>query len=261
MFSDRVPSDLAANRLASTVADLRSRRRAFIDLTESNPTRAGFDYPLDLLTRLADTRGLRYDPRPLGSLDARRAVAADCARQGVEVPPEHIVLTASTSDAYGLLFKLLANAGDEVLVPRPSYPLFDHLTRLDLVAIRTYDLEYHDRWSIDFDSVERALTPRTRAVLLVAPNNPTGSFVSREELDRLSGLCAPRDIAIIADEVFADYELEAGATRAAGFSKHRAHGAARCERGEFAVVGETFRRGQGAARRHSRARRAARDRL
>src|ERR1700694_3178041 len=177
MFADRVPRELAANRLARTVADLRSEGRAVIDLTESNPTPAGFDYPPDLLRSLADARGLRYDPCPRGSLNARRAVASDYARQGVEVPPEHIVLTASTSDAYGLLFKLLADAGDEVVVPRPSYSLFDHLTRLDLVSIRPYDLEYHGRWSIDFGSVERALGPRTRAVLLVCPNNPTGSFV------------------------------------------------------------------------------------
>ena len=126
------------------------------------------------------------------------------------------MLTASTSDAYSLLFKLLADAGDEVLVPRPSYPLFDHLTRLDLVVPRPYDLDVHGSWSIDFASVERALTPRTRAVLVVSPNNPTGSFVSAAELDRLAALCAPREIAIIADEVFADYELEPGASRRAG---------------------------------------------
>ena len=126
------------------------------------------------------------------------------------------MLTASTSDAYSLLFKLLADAGDEVLVPRPSYPLFDHLTRLDLVVPRPYDLDVHGSWSIDFSSVERALTPRTRAVLVVSPNNPTGSFVSGSELDRLAALCAPRDIAIIADEVFADYELEPGASGRAG---------------------------------------------
>jgi alanine-synthesizing transaminase len=215
MFSDRVPRDLTVNRLTKTVADLRSQGRRFIDLTESNPTRAGLDYPPDLLSSLADARGLRYDPCPLGSRDARRAVASDYARQGVEIPAEHIVLTASTSDAYGLLFKLLTDAGDDVLVPRPSYPLFDHLARLDLASIRTYDLEYHGRWSIDFGSVERALGSRTRAVLLVCPNNPTGSFVSPEELDRLIALCAPRDIVLIADEVFADYELLPGASRAA----------------------------------------------
>jgi alanine-synthesizing transaminase len=123
---------------------------------------------------------------------------------------ERVVLTASTSDAYSLLFKLLAGADDEVLVPRPSYPLFDHLTRLDLVQPRPYDLDVHGGWQIDFSSVERALTARTRAILVVSPNNPTGSFLSAPELDRLAGICAPRGIAIIADEVFADYELEPG---------------------------------------------------
>jgi alanine-synthesizing transaminase len=127
-----------------------------------------------------------------------------------------VVLTASTSEAYSVLFKLIAEAGDEVLVPRPSYPLFEHLTRLDLVSATPYDLEYHGAWSIDIASVERAITPRTRALLLVSPNNPTGSFVTEGELDQLAALCAPRDIAIIADEVFADYELEPGAAAAAG---------------------------------------------
>jgi aspartate/methionine/tyrosine aminotransferase len=165
---------------------------------------------------LADARALRYDPQPLGRIEARRAVARDYERQGVLVPADRIVLTASTSDAYSVLFKLLADAGDEVIVPRPSYPLFEHLTRLDLVSARPYDLEYHGAWSIDIAGVERAITPRTRALLLVSPNNPTGSFVTPNELDRLAALCAPRDIAIIADEVFADYELEPGAAAAAG---------------------------------------------
>ena len=194
----------------------RARGDAFIDLTESNPTRAGFDYPSDLLAPLGDARGLRYAPSPLGTIDARRAVAADYARQGIEVPPERIALTASTSDGYSLLFKLLADAGDEVLVPRPSYPLFEHLTRLDLLVPRHYDLDPHGDWAIDFAGLEEAITPRTRAVLVVSPNNPTGSFIAAAELDRLAAICAPRGIAIIADEVFADYELTPGAAARAG---------------------------------------------
>lgn len=216
MFSDRVPRDLAANRLSTMVEAARAEGRPLLDLTVSNPTQAGFAYPEDLLMPLADARALRYDPQPLGHLDARRAVAREYQRQGVSVPAGRIVLTASTSDAYSLLFKLLAEAGDEVLVPRPSYPLFEHLTRLDLVSARPYDLEYHGVWSIDMASVEHAITARTRALLLVTPNNPTGSFVTQDELDRLAALCAPREIAIIADEVFADYELEPGAAAAAG---------------------------------------------
>jgi aspartate/methionine/tyrosine aminotransferase len=216
VFSSRVPSNFATNRLTDAVRACRAEGRAFIDLTESNPTRAGFDYPPDFLAPLGDARGLSYAPSPLGAIEARCAIAADYQRQGVAVAAERIALTASTSDAYSLLFKLLADADDEVLVPRPSYPLFDHLTRLDLLVSRPYDLDIHGDWSIDFASLEDAITPRTRAVLIVSPNNPTGSFVSADELDRLATICAPRGIAIIADEVFADYELEAGAASRAG---------------------------------------------
>ena len=216
MFSDRVPRDLTANRLTRAVASMWAEGRPYVDLTLSNPTRAALDYPDDLLAPLADPRALLYSPSPAGDAVARHAIARDYARRGLDVPPGRIVLTASTSDAYSLIFKLLANAGDEVLVPRPSYPLFEHLGRLDLVSARPYDLDIHAGWSIDFASVEAALTPRTRAVLLVSPNNPTGSFVTADELERLSAVCAPRGIAVVADEVFADYELEAGAAGAAG---------------------------------------------
>jgi len=221
VFSSRIPPSLAPNRLGHAVLEQRRTGRPFIDLTESNPTRVGFTYPPDLLAPLANPRALGYEPWPCGAIDARRAIAGDYGRLGVIVPPDRIVLTASTSDAYSLLFKLLADTGDEVLVPRPSYPLFDHLTRFDLVEAHPYDLDLHGSWSIDFGSLERALTPRTRAVLVVSPNNPTGSFVTDAELDRLAVLCAPRDIAIIADEVFADYELEPGASSAAGRAARR----------------------------------------
>lgn len=215
-FSDRLPRDLTANRLTAAVERMRRDGAAFVDLTESNPTRAGFAYPDDLLEPLADPRGLAYRPTPFGSLEARAAVARDYERQGLVAAPERIVLTSSTSEAYTLLFKLLAGAGAEVLVPRPSYPLFDHLTRLDLVTPVPYDLEYHGRWAIDLDSVERALTPRTRAILIVSPNNPTGSFVTRAELGRLAAIGGTRGIAIIADEVFADYPLDCAAAADAG---------------------------------------------
>jgi alanine-synthesizing transaminase len=215
-FSDRVPRELVPNRLTQTVDALRAAGRPIVDLTVSNPTRAGFEYPADLLASLADRAALTYDPSPIGAIEARRAIARDYERRGVTVAPERIVLTASTSEAYSILFKLLTDAGDEVIVPRPSYPLFEHLARLDLVNVRTYDLEYHGAWSIDFASVERAFTATTRAVLVVSPNNPTGSFIKPAELDRLAGLCASRDVAIVSDEVFSDYELEPGASGAAG---------------------------------------------
>src|SRR5262245_30997981 len=216
MFSDRLPHNLAANRLASAVESLRSSGRSFIDLTASNPTSAGIDYPAGLLAPIADPRALRYEPTPFGLVETRAAIAAEYRRQGFELAPGHIVLTASTSDSYSVLFKLLCDAGDEVLVPRPSYPLFEYLTRLDLVTPRPYTLDYHGRWSLDFDSLERAMTPRTRAVLMVSPNNPTGSLISGEELSRLASMCAARDIAIVADEFCADFELEDGSLARAG---------------------------------------------
>jgi hypothetical protein len=213
-FSARVPDDLGFNRLA--LAAQRARAAGpLLDLTESNPTRAGFEYPPDLLTPLAHPRGLTYQPSPLGLPEARRAVAADYRRRGVAVDQDRIVLSASTSDAYSTVFKLLADAGDEVLVPRPGYPLFDHLTRLDGVTAVPYNLEYHDAWTIDMASVERAVTSRTRALLMVNPNNPTGSFVKAAEFQCLKAICVAHDVAIIADEVFIDYELQPGARVAA----------------------------------------------
>src|SRR5262249_25123799 len=143
MFSARVPSHLQRNRLAEAIEARRAAGQPFIDLTLSNPTHAGFDYPHDLLRPLADERALSYDPQPFGLIDARVAVSRDYARHGLDVPADRVILTASTSDAYSLLFKLLANPGDEILVPRPSYPLFDHLIALDGVRARPYDLEYH----------------------------------------------------------------------------------------------------------------------
>ena len=211
MFSSRVPADLAVNRLSRAAADALAGGRPLIDLTLSNPTRAGFEYPDYLLSALADERGLKYEPSPFGLVSARQAVARDYARRGLTVSSDRIALTASTSEAYSLLFKLLADAGDDVLVPVPSYPLFDHLAQLDGVVLRRFELEYQNGWSIDVGSIERALSPSTRALLLVTPNNPTGSFVSRAELKQLQAICAQRNIALVADEVFADYQVRPGA--------------------------------------------------
>lgn len=215
-FSARTPANLATNRLSAALADVRRSGGAVIDLTASNPTHAGFDYPTDLLAPLAHPRGLDYAPEPLGLPAARQAVARDFARRGLTVSPDWIALACSTSEAYSLLFKLLCDPGDQVVVPRPSYPLFEHLTRLDSVDTVPYELEYHGGWSIDLDGLARAFTPRTRAVLIVNPNNPTGSFVSAAELDAIVALCAERGVAVISDEVFADYELTPGASAAAG---------------------------------------------
>lgn len=221
MFSSRLPPSLEPNPLARAVARLRAERVPFLDLTESNPTRAGFEYPRDLLAPLAEAGGLDYDPHPLGLPAAREAVAGEYRRHGIEIDPARIALTAGTSEAYALLFKLLCDPGDAVLVPRPSYPLFEHLTRLDGVAFSSYDLEYHARWSIDIASLARGISARTRAVLVVSPNNPTGSFISPAELEEISELCARHGLAIIGDEVFADYVLDARAPRAASVMAQR----------------------------------------
>jgi aspartate/methionine/tyrosine aminotransferase len=221
MFSARTPSDLTPNRLTAALAAARAAGRPVIDLTESNPTRAGFAYPAGLLDPLADSRALTYAPSPFGLAEARRAVAQQYARRGAAVSPDRIVLTSSTSEAYSFAFKLLADPGDEVLVPQPSYPLFEHLASLDGVVARPYELDTLRGWRIDFDSVERALTARTRAILLVSPNNPTGSFVTADEGVGLGRLAAGRGAALIVDEVFADYPLRDAPARSAACLLHR----------------------------------------
>ncbi len=208
MFSSRTPADLAPNALAQALASLGARGEAPLDLTETNPTRAGLLAPAELLAPLGSPASLVYEPHPFGLPAAREAVAADYGRAGLAVSPGHVVLTSSTSEAYSFLFKLLCDPGDEVLVPVPSYPLFDHLTRLDGVTPRPYPLHYHGTWSIDLEALERSVTSRTRAVLVVSPNNPTGSVLRRDDLDRLSTVAATRGLAIVGDEVFADYPLE-----------------------------------------------------
>lgn len=204
----RVPAALAPNALARAVAHARAARRPLVDLTLTNPTRAGFEYPAGLLGPLAGDAALVYEPEPFGLATARAAVAGDYARRGLSVEPDRIVLTASTSEAYSLLFKLLCRPdGDRVLVPAPSYPLFEHLTRLDGVTAAAYTLEYHGRWSVDLASVDAAWTGATRAVLAVSPNNPTGSVLAIDERRALDARCAGRGAALVIDEVFADFPL------------------------------------------------------
>lgn len=208
MISSRLPSDLSPNATARAAVALRARGVPVIDLTESNPTRAGFAYSEHLLGPLADRRAFEYEPHPLGLRTAREAVADDFLRRGLDVSPDHIGLTAGTSEAYAFLFKLFCDPGDAVLVPQPSYPLFEHLTRLESVRPVPYALEYHGTWRIDLDGVRDAVSDRTRALLVVSPNNPTGSFLHSDDLVQLTELCASRDIALIGDEVFADYALD-----------------------------------------------------
>jgi aspartate/methionine/tyrosine aminotransferase len=206
MFSTRIPSDLRPNPVTRTLRRLRRQGTPILDLTESNPTRVGLRYPPGLFDGLA-SGAATYDPDPLGAVAARAAVAAYIEAEGIRVRPEQVVLTASTSDAYALLFKVLCDPGDEVLVPRPSYPLFDHLARLDAVVAVPYDLECHGRWSIDLDRLVSAVSPRTRAILVVSPNNPTGSYVTAGELEAIAALAVEHDLAVVGDEVFRAYPL------------------------------------------------------
>ena len=172
MLSNRLPAHAEINALSRAVAAVKAAGTPLVDLTESNPTRVGLPYPADLLIAAASERALRYDPQPLGLRSAREAVAADYARRQVPIDPSHIVLSASTSEAYSWLFKLLCNPGDGVLIPQPSYPLFEHLTRLDAVRAIPYRLEYHGRWEIDLDSVAAAPAdvPRDPARLAKQPD-------------------------------------------------------------------------------------------
>jgi aspartate/methionine/tyrosine aminotransferase len=156
---------------------------------------------------MGDAGAATYAPDPAGLATARAAVGAEYGRRGVRIDPARIVLTASTSEAYGWLFKLLCDAGDHVLVPQPSYPLFDWLTRLEAVEARPYRCEFHGAWTIDRATLEAAVTPRTRAVLVVSPNNPTGACLGAADREWLVPLCAARGLALIADEVFIDYPL------------------------------------------------------
>jgi aspartate/methionine/tyrosine aminotransferase len=207
MFSRRFHWDFRTNRLTLALEAMRREGVRILDLTESNPTRAGFEYPPEIVRAFDDPRMLVYEPSPAGAAEARQAVASYYAARGERVETERILLTASTSEAYAWLFKLLCDAGDHVLVPRPSYPLFEFLANLESVEVRPYPLVYHGGWSIDLDSLAAAVSRRTRAVVLVNPNNPTGSYVKRAELETLSRLCAQRRVALISDEVFSDYAL------------------------------------------------------
>jgi aspartate/methionine/tyrosine aminotransferase len=209
MFSSRLPRRLDPNRLTQALRLARIESRPLIDLTTSNPTVVGLRYPDDILAALARPAANVYAPDPRGLTSARAAVSGDYARRGISVASDRIVLTASTSEAYSLLFKLLcAPDGDAVLVPAPSYPLFDHLTSLDGIESRQYRLEYHGRWTLDEPSLEEAWTDRVRAVLAVSPNNPTGSVLSESELAWLAARCAEREAALIVDEVFTDYQFD-----------------------------------------------------
>lgn len=208
MFADRTGWPLTPNRLSQALETLRKNGISILDLTETNPTKVGLRYPEEFLKSLADFRSLIYEPSPKGLSSARQAVASVYAQKGVPVPPDQILLTCSTSEAYSFLFRLLCNPGDSVLVPRPSYPLFEYLADLNDVRLCAYRLRYRGKWEVDFDHLEKGISPATRAVVAVHPNNPTGSGLCSEELTRLVSLCRQKNLALISDEVFADYFYE-----------------------------------------------------
>ena len=208
MFSDRTHWNLAPNRLSEALAQHRAAGKPLIDLTVSNPTECGFEYDREAILRaLCNPAALSYEPNPKGLESARRAVAGYYAARGVAVPVEAMLLTTSTSEAYSFVFRTLCNPGDEVLIPEPSYPLFSFLAEIQDVKLVRYPLIYDHGWQIDFHSLEQALTTRTRGVIVVHPNNPTGHFCKPKEMARLNEICSARELAVIADEVFLDYSL------------------------------------------------------
>jgi aspartate/methionine/tyrosine aminotransferase len=204
LFSKRLDWSVERNTLTEAIEKRRASGAGILDLTQSNPTAAGIAYP-PVHELLANRQVLQYDPSARGLLSAREAVSEYYS--GL-VHPERILLTASTSEAYSYLFKLLCNPGDEVVVPRPSYPLFDMLAELECVQVRQYPVRYHEGWFVDTQALRAAITPRTRAVIWVNPNNPTGSFLKRGEYDAIVDLCLANGIALISDEVFADYAFD-----------------------------------------------------
>jgi len=209
MFSHRTDWKLTPNRLTEAQRELLAAGRDVLDLTISNPTRAELHYEAEtILQALVNPGAMDYDPQPKGLLSAREAVAGYYRKQHGEIDPESIALTTSTSEGYSYVFRLLCNAGDEILVPKPSYPLFEFLADLQDVKLVPYPLLYDHGWQIDFPSLYKAVSHRTRAAVVVHPNNPTGSFVSDEERSALNNFCREYNLAVIADEVFLDYALD-----------------------------------------------------
>src|SRR6266852_5625999 len=208
MFAKRTEWNLAHNRLSAALARHRASGKRLFDLTASNPTDCGFEYDSEaILGALRNRAALRYEPNPRGLKTARLAVKEYYSARGVVVSADDILLTISTSEAYSFVFRLLCNPGDELLVPAPSYPLFAFLADIQDVKLTPYPLVYDHGWQIDLHSLERAITPLTRGVIVVNPNNPTGHFLKGAELMALNTLCAAREMAIIADEVFLDFTL------------------------------------------------------
>ena len=206
MFSSRTSWDCSPNRLATALAERRAKGLDIIDLTESNPTRCGLSPDSATLNAaLADPLIDAYDPQPKGLPGARNAIRAYYADEGMDIDEQQIVVTTSTSESYAFAFQLLADPGDEVLAPRPSYPLLPYLADLHDVVLTSYPMIYDHGWGIDLGDLEASITPRTKAIVAVSPNNPTGTYLTRQERGRIEQIAAEHDLALIVDEVFRDY--------------------------------------------------------
>jgi alanine-synthesizing transaminase len=217
MFAKRTNWNLEMNRLSAALAAHRAAGKPLIDLTVSNPTECGFAYDEQaILGALGNPAALKYEPNPRGLAVARGAVARYYEERGSALSSDDIFLTTSTSEAYSYIFRTLCDTGDEVLIPEPSYPLFEFLADIQDVRLVRYPLLYDHGWQIDFHNVKQSFTPRTRAIIVVNPNNPTGNYCKPEEMRKLNEICAAQSVAIIADEVFLDFAL--GGDRQATFA-------------------------------------------
>jgi len=223
LFSDRSRWTLTPNALSSLLEAKKADGVRILDLTESNPTQAGFRYEAkEILAALAQPQSTVYEPDPRGLWKARRAVAHYYQKQGETVDPDAVFLTSGTSEAYTMLFKLLANPGDEVLIPQPGYPLLTYLAELESLHYIYYPLRYHEvrGWSMDLEILEAVITPRTKTVVLVNPNMPTGSYVKRHELAEFNRICSKHNLALIVDEVFSDFRWEEASDRVKTMVNH-----------------------------------------
>jgi hypothetical protein len=217
MFSARTDWNLKPNRLTELLEAKRRRGESVIDLTESNPTLCGLQFEPEILARAFDSAVSHpYEPNPKGLLIARNSVAEYYKERGAIVKPDNVILTSGTSEAYSFLFRLLCNPGDSLLIPKPSYPLLDHLCQLNDVRPSFYRLMYDGEWRIDFESLRKHASG-AKALVLVHPNNPTGSFIKQDEVAEILTLARENQLSLIVDEVFSDYGLE-GQHRAGTFA-------------------------------------------
>lgn len=219
MFSNRTNWNLSPNWLTKLIAERRQKGHVILDLTESNPTKVGFDFYSDsILNPLNNGNNLIYEPDSKGLLNARIAVSGYYKQKGIDVNPENVIMTCGSSEAYSYILKLIAEVDDEVLVPVPSYPLLSIISQLNDVVLKHYRLVYDGEWHIDFESITSAITKKTKAILVIHPNNPTGSYIKNYEYKILIDIAAKNNLVIIADEVFLDYSITDNEQRIESFA-------------------------------------------